>query len=430
MRPPRNIITRYEIRQIMPAAPGTFALFRREASGWVSRVPVVAWGVWDEVDEDFTDGRGTGRETARRLGQSEPLEVHCGRLCPCVAEDDFAGVRVGDFWNIDDDVSGFDSPARGSEPDKVEPETGSGDPGTAAIADPFLGVVGPEMRRRFWSLIDDGFAPHQLAVTIYETGHLAIDDPGPLVDVVLRERVSAMAFALGVEGGRPPTRRALRGAPRRPGPGARPALLPGRGRRTGAVQHRAPHRAGARRGRHHHPGRRRVGGGRVGPTAGEGRGIHARPERRCHVTPGERRAERRARREREAAIEQRRAEGRARWASEHDVQRLLPSEGWCASMRFWRRVFRLRGVAPRGREACQRWDMHFPQDHREVFVRGGEIVALVSMFYPGADREAEPVWRETAERFGLRFERDDSASWHMPSGMALFALWIAEVPRG
>lgn len=114
-----NVVTRYEIKQIMPAAPGTFALFRDDeggASPKVWRSPIVAWGVWDEIDEEHGKGMEP-REVARRPGCAGPLEVECGALAPCAQTSNFAGVRVGDWWEIDGSYSGFDDPAKGEEED-------------------------------------------------------------------------------------------------------------------------------------------------------------------------------------------------------------------------------------------------------------------------------------------------------------------------
>lgn len=65
--------------------------------------------------------------------------------------------------------------------------------------EPFHAHLVPEILRRFWALIDDGFEPRQLAVTVYETEH-PVSEPGPIVDVVLREQILLVMFAQEVDG--------------------------------------------------------------------------------------------------------------------------------------------------------------------------------------------------------------------------------------
>lgn len=98
------------IRQIMPAAPGSFALYRNGDE--LDRVPLIAWGVWDRTEEV---GQQNPR-TERTLGESGPLVYACGVLWPAADyADNFEGVRVGDCRLTGDGEARFDDPATGAE---------------------------------------------------------------------------------------------------------------------------------------------------------------------------------------------------------------------------------------------------------------------------------------------------------------------------
>lgn len=100
------------IRQIMPAAPGSFALYLGEDGFGLHRVPLIAWGVWDRTEEV---GQQKPR-TETTLGEAGPLVYACGVLCPAVDyADNFEGVRVGGCRLTGDGEGRFDNPEAGIE---------------------------------------------------------------------------------------------------------------------------------------------------------------------------------------------------------------------------------------------------------------------------------------------------------------------------
>lgn len=74
---------KYELLQIIPAQPDTWALFSEEDSGRCTRSPVVAWGMWRETHdrESFVSGG--------------PLVMSDQGLGPAEQAANYAGVRIG-----------------------------------------------------------------------------------------------------------------------------------------------------------------------------------------------------------------------------------------------------------------------------------------------------------------------------------------------
>lgn len=102
--------TRYVVHQIMPAPPGAVAVYAEAGEAFGDEI--MAWGVFDEIEEHFgADGRKTKEETTRVVG---PLVLSdlCSLEPPWVS-DNFAGVRIGDrVW-----VRGVSSPSIPEPPD-------------------------------------------------------------------------------------------------------------------------------------------------------------------------------------------------------------------------------------------------------------------------------------------------------------------------
>ncbi len=80
----RAAAPKYNILQIIPAAPGTFAL--HEMEGDLVRVPVPAWGLWDVTYGDDEPIRTGGPLVLDTVGCLEPAP-DTGSYC---------GVRIGD----------------------------------------------------------------------------------------------------------------------------------------------------------------------------------------------------------------------------------------------------------------------------------------------------------------------------------------------
>lgn len=101
-------IVEYKLLQIIPAQPGTYALY--EIEGGLSRDPVPAWGLWDVTDE-----KG---ETIRSGG---PLVVgEVGTLVPAMDASGYYGVRIGDCV-LTYGATCFDTPGADVDPQKPRP---------------------------------------------------------------------------------------------------------------------------------------------------------------------------------------------------------------------------------------------------------------------------------------------------------------------
>lgn len=90
-------VVHYVIKHIIPAAPGTFALFKMKDG--LFRKPVPAWGVWDAVT-DVVNGSRTIKKAVEVEPGAGPLVVDCGSLYPAADEDDYVGVRIGDYVEL------------------------------------------------------------------------------------------------------------------------------------------------------------------------------------------------------------------------------------------------------------------------------------------------------------------------------------------
>ena len=89
---------RWQIQQIVPAQPETWALYR--LSGTVWRDPVVAWGVWQSP---------VGTTAGPLVFSGQSLE-------PAAASPGFVGVRIGSFRCMDGERT-FDIGAAATEND-------------------------------------------------------------------------------------------------------------------------------------------------------------------------------------------------------------------------------------------------------------------------------------------------------------------------
>jgi hypothetical protein len=85
--------TRYVVHQIMPAPAGAIAVYAEGEEAFGDEI--MAWGVFDEIEEHFgADGRKLKEETTRVVG---PLVM--GEACtlePPWTSSNFAGVRIGE----------------------------------------------------------------------------------------------------------------------------------------------------------------------------------------------------------------------------------------------------------------------------------------------------------------------------------------------
>ncbi len=82
-----TVVSGRQIKQLLPAHPDTWALFRVAGAVW--RDPVVAWGVWDEVD---------GGQVRSASG---PLVFGGTELEPAAASPGYVGVRIGAYRCLD-----------------------------------------------------------------------------------------------------------------------------------------------------------------------------------------------------------------------------------------------------------------------------------------------------------------------------------------
>jgi hypothetical protein len=117
MREPREI---YEITQIIPAAPGTFALYYDDeavpvegAPRQVFRVPVPAWGIYIThlLNDEGESRYQSPYELAIRRGVT-PLVPRDGELVPASESLNYAGVRIDNYVGRLD-FRGFDPPEDG-----------------------------------------------------------------------------------------------------------------------------------------------------------------------------------------------------------------------------------------------------------------------------------------------------------------------------
>lgn len=98
-------LVEYQLLQIIPALPGTYALY--EINGELVRDPVPAWGMWDA-----TDGNG---KTFRSGG---PLVVgEVGTLVPAEQATNYSGIRIADCVLSHGSIS-FDTPSADVDPQK------------------------------------------------------------------------------------------------------------------------------------------------------------------------------------------------------------------------------------------------------------------------------------------------------------------------
>lgn len=102
------------IVQIIPAFPGSFVLLRHESGTSLTRVPVIAWGVWDE---GICHPRKRGQSSVPWVRTSGPLVYNNGALAPAsrVLQEQYYGVRVGEWKDtqhgcICDDESEVEEP--------------------------------------------------------------------------------------------------------------------------------------------------------------------------------------------------------------------------------------------------------------------------------------------------------------------------------
>jgi hypothetical protein len=86
-----------QLRQLLPAQPDTWALFRVNGSVW--RDPVVAWGVWEEM------------EGHQLRSVSGPLVFGGVELEPASASPGYVGVRIGSYRCLDGNRSFDDAKA-------------------------------------------------------------------------------------------------------------------------------------------------------------------------------------------------------------------------------------------------------------------------------------------------------------------------------
>jgi hypothetical protein len=105
-----NIRRRYRVTQLMPAAPGTYAIFFSDEAP--EREPVPAWGIWEAWDEDRA-----GTRVSRIRKEAGPLVLVCGYLEPAAERPDFQGVRVGDW--VEHDGAHYDDGRPWDEPECV-----------------------------------------------------------------------------------------------------------------------------------------------------------------------------------------------------------------------------------------------------------------------------------------------------------------------
>lgn len=85
-------VTSYEIQQIIPAPPDAVAVYAEDGEAFGD--PIIAWGVFDTVEEHFDEtGRRTKTERTREAGPLV-MDETCA-LAPPWASSNFAGVRIG-----------------------------------------------------------------------------------------------------------------------------------------------------------------------------------------------------------------------------------------------------------------------------------------------------------------------------------------------
>jgi len=116
---PRRTVFRWKLIQIIPAQPGTFALFNEfDEKPKYYRRPVPAFGLWDQWKVDA--------ETLNRIDKIEnrvsgPLVIDLGTLVPAEHMDEtFCGVRIGGFRSVGDGEEHFDDQTLSTE-DAPEP---------------------------------------------------------------------------------------------------------------------------------------------------------------------------------------------------------------------------------------------------------------------------------------------------------------------
>lgn len=112
--------TEFSLKQIIPAQPGAYALFRQAAHDDVPEVtwrePVIAWGLWEErIIMQSSSGARVGEPRVRM--EAGPLILDYGYLTPAVQSNSrsFVGVRVGGYAE-GDDMDGWDDKAENEDP--------------------------------------------------------------------------------------------------------------------------------------------------------------------------------------------------------------------------------------------------------------------------------------------------------------------------
>jgi hypothetical protein len=105
--------TERKILQIMPAPAGTYALYLFDDNEKeYSRVPIPAFGVWEEFDV-LIDKSGK-LETSRVRSFAGPLVFEHSFLVPVCDDHQFKGIRYGSYVDAGDTMA-WDSPEQERE---------------------------------------------------------------------------------------------------------------------------------------------------------------------------------------------------------------------------------------------------------------------------------------------------------------------------